>query len=195
MSKDIIQKSLKDLNNLLTELYEDTQLIEKYELFLEKILNAINNGNTIYFCGNGGSFADSLHLATELVVRFKENRKALNSNVLGSNQCNLTAIGNDFCFDDIFVRELSALYKEGDIVIILSTSGNSKNIIKVAEYLIKKGTRALAILGKGGGVLKDLTENIIIPSNETALIQEVTIVLGHSLCAEIDMEFINNKDK
>ena len=195
MSRKNILNSFKNLSELLIKLSDNDNLLDKYELFLNKILNAISNGSTIFFCGNGGSFADSQHLSTELVVRFKENRRAINSIVLGSNQCNLTAIGNDFNFEDIFVRELSALYKNNDVVIILSTSGNSKNVIKVAKFLIEKGSRALSIIGKGGGDLKDLTDNIIIPSNETAQIQEVSMVLGHSLCSEIDREITTNPKK
>lgn len=193
MSKDNLKKTFKGLSLILADLSTDNQISEKYEFFLKKMLNALNQNNTIFFCGNGGSFADSQHLVTELVVRFKANREPISANVLGSNQCNLTAIGNDFNFEDIFVKELSALYKEGDVVIILSTSGNSKNVIKVAEFLNLKGKKALAITGKGGGKLREITENLVIPSNDTATIQEITIVIGHSLCSEIESEFIKNK--
>jgi len=193
MSTYNIQKTLKEISKLLDFLYSDNDFLNKYHLFLDKLCLAIKNNRAIYFCGNGGSFADSQHLATELVVRFKANRRAINANVLGSNQCNLTAIGNDFNFDEIFVRELSALHKTGDQVIILSTSGNSQNILKVAEFLKHKGDNALCILGKGGGKLKNIAENIIIPSNDTARIQEATIVIGHSLCSEIENRLINNE--
>ena len=130
-------------------------------------------------------------MVAELVVRFKDNRRAINSILLGANQSNLTAIGNDFDFTDIFVRELSALYKDGDLVIILSTSGNSENTIKVANFVRDKNSKALAILGKGGGKLKEITENIIIPSQSTALIQELTILIGHTLCQEIEKKVLN----
>ena len=193
MNAKTIQKSSKDLIDTLLKLNKDKDFLKRYDTLIDNLLNAINTKNTIFFCGNGGSFADAQHLAAELVVRFKENRRAINSIALGSNQCNLTAIGNDFEFEDIFVRELSALYKEGDIVIILSTSGNSKNLVKVANYLINNGSKGFSILGKSGGLLKDLTHNIVIPSKETATIQEVTIVIGHSLCTDIDKHISFNK--
>ncbi len=193
MSQDNLKKTFKELSLIFSDLSKDNKISEKYQFFLKKMVDALNQNKTIFFCGNGGSFADSQHLATELVVRFKKNREAINANVLGSNQCNLTAIGNDFSFEEIFVRELSALYKKGDVVIILSTSGNSKNIIKVAEFLNLKGEKALAITGKGGGGLIGITDNLVIPSNDTATIQEVTIVIGHSLCSEIERISVKNK--
>ena len=193
MTAKTIQKSSKDLINTLQKLIENKDFLERYETLIDNLMQAIHTNNTIFFCGNGGSFADAQHLAAELVVRFKENRRAINSLALGSNQCNLTAIGNDFEFEDIFLRELSALYKDGDIVIMLSTSGNSKNLVKVANYLINHGSKGFSILGKGGGLLKDLTHNIVIPSKETATIQEVTIVIGHSLCTDIDKQIVFKK--
>ncbi len=190
MKKNSIINSLENLRDLSKELMNDSKFINSYENIKERVIKALENKNTIFFCGNGGSFADAQHLTAELIVRFKQNRQSLNAITLGANQCNLTAIGNDFSFDDIFVRELSALYKTGDEVVILSTSGNSLNTLKVAKYLIKHDHIALSILGKGGGELKQLTQNIIIPSDDTALIQEITILIGHNLCSEIEKNFI-----
>ncbi len=191
MRKNAIINSLDNLKTLSNKVIKDEIFLNSYLFFENLLLNAVENKNTIFFCGNGGSFADAQHLVAELVVRFKDNRRAINSILLGANQSNLTAIGNDFDFTDIFVRELSALYKDGDLVIILSTSGNSENTIKVANFVRDKNSKALAILGKGGGKLKEITENIIIPSQSTALIQELTILIGHTLCQEIEKKVLN----
>lgn len=186
MKKDSLISSLENLRDLSEDLMGDDKFINSYQEIKERVIKAVKNKNKIFFCGNGGSFADAQHLTAEFVVRFKKNRQSLSAITLGANQCNLTAIGNDFSFDDIFVRELSALYKTGDEVIILSTSGNSLNTIKVAKYLRENEHSALSILGKGGGELKQITKNIIIPSEDTALIQEITILIGHNLCFEIE---------
>ena len=133
-----IIKSLNDLSLACKELSINKIFLKKYQLLLNSLINTIKNNNTIFICGNGGSFADAQHLVTELVVRFNHNRKALKALALGSNQSNITAIGNDMCFENIFLRELEAFHEKGDTVLMLSTSGNSKNLIQVAEYLKEK---------------------------------------------------------
>ena len=190
MNNTQIVRSLNSLSKACQELLEDKVFLDKYNLLLTNLINTIKNENTIFICGNGGSFADAQHLVTELVVRFNHNRKALKAIALGSNQSNLTAIGNDMDFEKIFQRELEAFYRNGDTVLLLSTSGNSKNLIRVAEYLQSKDKQGFSIIGKDGGLLKKTTEYIFLPYENTALIQELQIMIGHSLCSEIEKEFL-----
>ena len=183
---ETIISSLNELSKGCNILKKDDLFLKKYESWINKFISTINNGGTIFICGNGGSFAHAQHLTTELVVRYKKNRKSIKSICLGSNQANLSAIGNDLSFDQIFSRELSGLYKSNDIVFILSTSGNSPNVIKVAEYVREMGGNAISLLGKDGGKLKEITDNYIIPFHETNLIQEIQILIGHSICDELE---------
>ena len=183
-------KSLNDLSLACQELAKNKIFLKKYQLLLDNLVNTVENNNTIFICGNGGSFADAQHLVTELVVRFNHNRKALKAIALGSNQSNLTAIGNDMCFENIFLREIEAFYEKGDTVLMLSTSGNSKNLIQVAKFLKGKDKLGFSIIGKDGGHLKDSTEAIHLPYKNTALIQELHILIGHSLCGEIENKFL-----
>ena len=185
LNENIIN-SLNELSRACNILKNDDLFLKKYQSWIKKFISTIKNGGTIYICGNGGSFAHAQHLTTELVVRYKANRETIKSICLGSNQANLTAIGNDLSFDQIFSRELSGLYKSNDIVFILSTSGNSPNVIKVAEYVKDMGGNAISLLGKDGGKLKEITDNYIIPFYETNLIQELQILIGHSICNELE---------
>ena len=183
---ETIISSLDELSKACNTLKKDNTFLKKYQSWIKKFISTIKNGGTIFICGNGGSFAHAQHLTTELVVRYKLNRIAIKSICLGSNQANLTAIGNDLSFDQIFSRELSSLYNSNDIVLILSTSGKSPNVIEVAKYVREMGGNALALLGKDGGELKDITDNYIIPFPETNLIQELQILIGHSICNELE---------
>ena len=192
---ETITSSLNELSKACNILKKDDLLIKKYKSWTKKFISTIKNGGTIYICGNGGSFAQAQHLTTELVVRYKNNREPIKSICLGSNQANLSAIGNDFSFDQIFSRELSGLYESDDIVFILSTSGNSPNVIKVAEYVKKMGGNAISLLGKDGGKLKEITDNYIIPFHETNLIQEIQILIGHSICNELEKYICKNPIK
>jgi D-sedoheptulose 7-phosphate isomerase len=149
-------------------------------------------GNTIFWCGNGGSASESSHLATELVGRFKENRISLPSISLNADTTAITCIANDFGYDEIYARQLQGLSKPGDLLLVLSTSGNSLNIVRALEQARISKVHTIALLGKGGGPAKDLAEiSILVPGAETARIQEVHLLIGHTLCelAEIALGF------
>lgn len=150
-------------------------------------VESINNGGKIIFCGNGGSAADSQHLAAEFIGRFTKDRKPLASIALTTDSSILTCISNDYSFDDVFSRQLIALGKKEDLFIGISTSGNSKNIINAVNVCKKLGIRSACLLGKDGGVLKNLSDlPIIIPSDTTARIQEAHIFIGHYFCGYIE---------
>ena len=170
------------------------QLIEHVELIIEnkelivsgsqKIAklasDSLARGGTIFWCGNGGSAADSQHLAADLVCRFVSDRIPLKSVALTTDTSILTAISNDYSFDKIFARQLEALGKEGDVLIAISTSGNSRNIKEAVLTAKNIGVEAIGLLGRDGGSSVDLfSQKLIIQSNSTARIQEAHILIGH----------------
>ena len=150
---------------------------------------AITAGNKLMFFGNGGSAADAQHLATELTVRYKTNRPAISALALTTDTSALTAIGNDFGFDELFSRQIEALGKPGDVAIGITTSGKSPNILRALAQAKKMGITAAAFGGKGGGELAGLADPLlVVPSNTTARIQEMHIMLGQMLCGAIEIE-------
>jgi D-sedoheptulose 7-phosphate isomerase len=148
---------------------------------------ALASGRKLVFFGNGGSAADAQHLATELVVRYNTNRSALAAVALTTDSSALTAIGNDFGFDQLFSRQVEALCTQGDVVIGISTSGRSPNVIHGLQAAKLRGACAVAFTGGDGGALKDLADIcLIVPSKVTARIQEMHILLGHTMCSALE---------
>ena len=155
--------------------------------FAHTIIKALKGKKTIFWCGNGGSSSDAQHLAAELIGRFKGDRRALRSLSLTADSSVLTCISNDYSFENIFSRQIEGLGNQGDVLICLSTSGKSKNIINALKKAKKMGLITVALLGKGGGEsLSECNQSIVIPSNITARIQESHILIGHILCELIE---------
>ncbi len=153
----------------------------------ETVRDALAQGNKVLFFGNGGSAADSQHLATEFVVRYHKERTPYAAIALTTDTSILTAHGNDFGFETIFDRQIQALAREGDIAIGLSTSGNSANVINGLQAAKEMGCIAVAFTGDDGGKLTNLVDQIIqIPSDETARVQEGHLIVGHYLCEALD---------
>jgi D-sedoheptulose 7-phosphate isomerase len=147
------------------------------------IANALKNENTIFWCGNGGSAAESSHLAVELIGRFKNNRRSLPSLSLNADTSAITCIANDFGYNEIFARQLEGLGKKGDVLVVLSTSGKSQNILEVLQKAKEVGITSIALLGNGGGQAVGISDYaIVVESEETARIQEIHLLLGHTLC-------------
>jgi D-sedoheptulose 7-phosphate isomerase len=143
----------------------------------------VKNGGTIYWIGNGGSAADAQHMAAELVGRYKRERKAIRSKALTANTSNLTAIGNDYGYDMVFSRQLEAFAKPEDLLIAISTSGNSKNIIKAVELARKVGMKVVSLTGATGGKLAELSDVLLnVPSTDTPRIQETHLLIEHIFC-------------
>ena len=154
-----------------------------------QISQTLLNQGTVFWCGNGGSAADSQHLAAELVGRFKKDRKALRSIALTTDTSVLTCVSNDYSFEDVFSRQLEALARCCDILVVSSTSGNSENILRVLKVAKEMGVKTIALLGTDGGQAKALADqSIVIPSASTARIQEAHILIGHILCDLIEQE-------
>ena len=153
---------------------------------IEIIENALKNGNKLLICGNGGSAADAQHFAAEIVGRFKLERDGLPAIALTTDTSILTAIGNDYGFDKIFERQVEALGKEGDVLVGISTSGNSENVIKAVNKAKVMGIYTIGLLGKDGGKLKDIVDlALIVPSKDTARIQECHLTIYHVICEEV----------
>lgn len=151
---------------------------------------ALVGGHTVYFLGNGGSAADCQHLAAELVGRFQKERRALPAAALTTDTSILTAVGNDYGFEQVFARQVAALVRPGDVVVGLSTSGNSANVVNAVSQARKRGAVTVGLTGRGGGELARLCHICIrVPSDVTARIQEAHILIGHIVCALIDNEY------
>lgn len=162
---------------------------EPFTKLLAHCANTIRNGGKIVFFGNGGSAADSQHLATELTIRYIKDRATIAAIALTTDTSALTAGGNDLGFDHIFSRQIEALCKPDDTVIAFSTSGNSANVLEGLKAANSIGCVAAAFGGKDGGKMKDLADPcLIVPSNDTPSIQEMHILLGHALCGALETE-------
>jgi len=171
-------------------LNEDTEFLNNLNRIAETVVNAYMSGGKLLLCGNGGSAADSQHIATELVSRFFKERKALDAESLTVNTSSLTAIGNDYCFEKVFSRQVEAKGKAGDILLGISTSGNSKNIIEAMRVAKSMDIITVGLTGnnKDSLICKLSDYCICVPSDLTPRIQEAHILIGHMLC-----EFIENK--
>lgn len=189
------------MENIILNSFEEHQLVTnktKIELQLiieeacEKINIAIHSGKKVILCGNGGSAADAQHIAAEFTGRFVKERKPLAAIALTTDTSALTAIGNDYGFDKIFERQVAAIALPGDILIGISTSGNSKNVINAFKKANEIGCMTIALTGNDGGLISEFCKiNIIVPSCITARIQEMHILIGHIFCNYIDNYFEN----
>ena len=162
---------------------------------IDIIVNSIKDGGKVMFCGNGGSAADSQHLATEFIIRLSHdlNRPSIAAIALTTDTSLLTAGGNDIGFDNVFARTVEGLGNQGDVLIGISTSGNSKNVINAFAKAKEKKVKTIAFLGGTGGKIKITTDvSIIIPSSNTQRIQEGHITVGHIICESVERELYGN---
>ena len=150
----------------------------------------LEHGGTLMFCGNGGSAADAQHLAAEYVVRFRRERRPLRAIALTTDTSVLTAGANDFSFDDVFARQVEALGRKGDLLVLHSTSGESENLIRAAAAARAVDIRTVALLAKGGGRLLDRVDHaLVVPTDSTAHAQELHLAIGHAICDRVDRFF------
>lgn len=164
---------------------------------VEIIANAFRNGKKLLLCGNGGSAADSQHIATEFVIRLNPEikRPGLPAIAITTDTSNLTAGGNDIGFENTFARTVEALGNEGDVLIGISTSGNSENVIRAVKKAKEKGMTVIGFLGRDGGKMKELCDlAIIVPSNNTQRIQEGHITIGHIISELVEMELYKSEN-
>jgi D-sedoheptulose 7-phosphate isomerase len=185
----MMEKALeKAFDNHVRVLTASLQVLrEPVQKAAELISQALVNQGTLFWCGNGGSAADSQHLAAEMIGRFEKDRPPLRSIALTTDSSVLTCIGNDYCFEDVFSRQLEGLGRPGDVLVAISTSGRSENIRRVLIKARQLEVTTVALLGKGGGPCLELPDiALVVPSDCTARIQEMHILLGHVLCELIE---------
>lgn len=188
--KNIIKESIGVKELILS----DEELISNIEKAAQIIVDCYRNEGKVLFCGNGGSAADAQHLAAELSGRFYYDRPALEAEALHVNTSYLTAVGNDYSFDQIYSRILSASGKTGDVLVGISTSGNSKNVLEAQKVAKQKGMKVISLTGESGGEMKDLTDCLInVPSKLTPRIQESHIMIGHIICQIVEEELFPQK--
>jgi D-sedoheptulose 7-phosphate isomerase len=190
--EELIKVEIKKSIELKIDVLNNNKIISQIEGLVNDCLISLKSGGKVIFCGNGGSFADSQHLAAEFVSRLRFDRAPLAAIALGTNSSNMSAIGNDYGYDQVFKREILALGNTNDIFIPISTSGNSSNVIEAIHAAKEKGINTIAFTGGTGGQMVDICECLIVPSNSTEKIQEVHIMLGHILCYLIESKIFNN---
>lgn len=181
-----IRSQLEDSILLRKAILADSALLGQIGRLAQSVGNTLRCGGKVILAGNGGSFADAQHLAAEFVGRFMMEREPLSAVCLGTNSSLSSAVGNDYHFDDIFMRELKALGVAGDVFIVISTSGRSNNLVRAVELAARLGIDTYGLLGKGGGQIGRMIPSIVVPSDHTARIQELHITIGHIVCDLVD---------
>jgi D-sedoheptulose 7-phosphate isomerase len=186
--REIIQASIDVKQNLL----QDETILQTVENIVAAIVIAFQNGNRIYFCGNGGSAADAQHLAAEFSGRFYSDRRALPAEALHCNTSYLTAVANDYGYDVVYARLIDGIGNPGDVLVGLSTSGNSENILKAFEAAKNRSIITVGFTGSDGGKMKAISDHLLnIPSKDTPRIQECHITLGHIICQLVEERYFN----
>lgn len=181
--KNIIQSSI----DVKQQILQDENLLSTIQKVVDVISSSLKNNGRIYFCGNGGSAADAQHLAAEFSGRFYTNRKALPAEALHCNTSYVTAVANDYSYDVVYARLIEGIASNGDVLVGLSTSGNSGNIVKAFEAAMEKKLITVGFTGFSGGAIKSLSHYLInIPSTDTPRIQESHIMVGHIICQLVE---------
>lgn len=187
--KNQIQKAIQNSISVKQQILQDAELLDRVALTVSQMVKTLKNGGKIHFCGNGGSAADAQHLAAELSGRFYFDREPLNAEALHCNTSYLTAVANDYGYDEVYARLLKGTAHNGDLLVALSTSGNSANILKTCKLASEMGVFVIGMTGASGGDLKKYSNILLnVPSSDTPRIQEAHIVLGHVLCEHVEKE-------
>jgi D-sedoheptulose 7-phosphate isomerase len=189
---DKIKKIIQSSINVKQKVLQSEELIDAIEKVVNVIVDSFKNGRHVYFCGNGGSAADAQHLAAEFSGRFYTDRKALPAEALHCNASYLTAVANDYSYDVVYSRLIDGIGQEGDVLVGLSTSGNSKNIIKAFEKAREKNIITVGFTGESGGGMRSCSDYLInIPSADTPRIQESHIMAGHIICQLVEEKYFS----
>ena len=192
--KQVISARLRTHIDTISLLEQDETLKTAVATAVEKIVACFQAGGRVYFCGNGGSAADAQHLAAEFSGRFYFDRPVLPADALHCNTSYLTAVANDYGYEKVFARLISGLGRKGDILVGISTSGNSKNILQAFDVCQEKGLFTIAMTGASGGKMRDAADLLInVPSNDTPRIQEAHITVGHIICELVEQEIFGEK--
>ena len=182
-----IKESIEQSIEVKSKILSDEKLMQSIEDAVNLIVESLRNGGKIHFCGNGGSAADAQHLAAELSGRFYLDREPLNAEALHCNSSYMTAVSNDYGYDMVYSRIMRASAKKGDVLVGISTSGNSRNIIEAYKTCKELGVNIISLTGETGGLMKDFGGILInVPSNDTPRIQESHIMIGHIICELVE---------
>ena len=186
MTMESVKLEIQASIDAKTALLADNALMQQIFELAEQCTVALRAGGKVIFCGNGGSFADAQHLSAEFTSRFLFDRPGLPSLALGTNSSAMTAIGNDYGYENVFAREIQAIATPVDVIIAITTSGNSVNILKALEAAKVANVPAIVLTGAGRGRLDDATKTLNVPSTDTARIQECHILIGHIICGIVE---------
>lgn len=187
-------EKIKELTHLANLILNDTTFIETINEVSELIINTYRNGNKIIFCGNGGSAAEAQHLAAELSGKFKLERKAIPAEACHVNTSFVTAVANDYDFSKVYSRYVEAFGNKGDVLIGLSTSGTSLNIVNAFNRAQQQGLGRVALTGRSGGLLNNLSRYILkVPSDSVPRIQEMHLLIGHIICEKVEQTLFGNE--
>lgn len=182
-----IPQSITDSIAVKQAILNDSELLARIQQAADIITAALRSGGKIHFCGNGGSAADAQHLAAELSGRFYLDRLPLNAEALHCNTSYLTSVANDYGYDEVYARMLRGTAKKGDVLVAISTSGNSRNILNAIEMAKTMGVKVIAMTGESGGAMRDVADILLnVPSTDTPRIQESHIMIGHILCELVE---------
>jgi len=184
---ELIKNILRESCDIKQKVIKDDVLINTVQDVITACISALSNGNKLLLAGNGGSASDAQHIAAELVGRYEKDRNGLPALALTTNTSELTAISNDYGYDNVFQRQIQALARNGDVFFGLSTSGNSRNVVNAIRQCKQLGVVTVAMTGESGGEMKTISDYCInVPSSNTARIQEVHITIGHIICKAIE---------
>lgn len=196
MDRENVTAQIRESINVKNRILSQEEIIDRIAQAADILAESYRNAGTLLICGNGGSASDAEHMAGELVGRFLIERKAFPAIALASNPATLTAVGNDYTFEDIYARQVEAFADPRNVLLGITTSGNSANIVKVLEKARASGMKTLALLGRDGGKAKMLADvPIVVPAQETARIQESHIMIIHILCDLVERELCGKRQE
>lgn len=186
---DLLRESLLESARVKASVAEDASTLAALSDLAEIMVRSLRDGGAVFFCGNGGSATDAEHLSAELLGHFRYDRPSIAGQCLSSNTAGMTAIGNDYGYEDVFSRQLQGLAKTGDVLIGMSTSGNSKNVVRAIEQAATMGVTSVAFVGSAGGEMARVADHVFrAPSDDTPRVQECHMTVGHTLCEIIESE-------
>lgn len=189
-----VKHILEDNISVITKILNDNSYLVEVDRIIDLFVNTFSSGNAVYFCGNGGSMADASHIAAELSGRFYLNRRPLKSLALANNPAFCTAVSNDFSYDQIFSRELEALGCDGDLLVAISTSGNSQNVLNAMKYAHQNNIKVIGFSGQKENLMDGLCDiSFKIPSNNTPRVQEAYKLILHIVCEGVESKIFQSE--
>lgn len=189
---DLIKERIEDSIDVKTKILNSSEMIDCIERASKAVITSLSSRGKVLLCGNGGSASDAMHIAGELVGRFQKERTSLPAIALNGDVTSMTSVANDYGYERVFERFVEGFMSPGDVLIGISTSGNSENVYRALLRAKEMGETTIALLGKGGGKIKDVADiSIIVPSDNTARIQESHIMIGHIICEIAEDAYVN----